>query len=595
MRAIPLVGMLCLAGAVAAAPNDGKPAASPRSPYVVTAKGVKAIDWRPLPAPDAAAPQTLRPAVAAPALAAPLEDTFKLHSCTSATKVIYLDFDGHVGMDGAYAPFNFEGATNTFSDAERTRIQQVWQSVTEDFMPFEVDVTTEDPGVEALKKSGAGDTRWGVRVVIASAPWDYSWGYVNSFNSRNDQEVYAYTGDFTWIWIADSISHEVGHSLGLDEHGGGGDGTYYEGHGSGLTHWAPIMGWTKMSEPYGLSQWDKGEYPSPDHSEDSLNIITTKNGFGYRPDDHGSTASNATPIGINYTGLTFVAEGIIERNTDIDYFAFTLPGGGGTVRFRIDPNLATSANLDILATLYDAGGVVLTNSNPRTNLVAAFDVPLGAGSYYLSVEGTGLNDPNGPPADGYSKYGCLGYYSIRAMAASSAAPPTARFTATPTNGYAPLTVTFTDTSTGGSGAITGRSWSFGDGLSTNTSGTNLTHRYTGAGNYSARLTVTNSAGLAGSATGMIAIAAVPRPTCNSLDAIGAGLSGHCALTIAAANGVKYRIVCKTNLLDTNAWAPLTNGWTGGTNSGPVTIIHQNATNSPRFFYRIEAESKDAAP
>src|SRR5262249_52887183 len=53
-------------------------------------------------------------------------------------------------------------------------------------------------------------------------------------------------------------------------------------------------------------------------------------------------------------------------------------------------------------------------------------------------------------------------------------PPTASFTASPTNGVAPLTVTFTDTSTG---AITNRFWNFGDGNTTNITDVGIAHTY----------------------------------------------------------------------------------------------------------------------
>ena len=425
------ISILCLLAPLAAAQDAGNPVIHLGSTRVATSRGIKIIDRRTVPAPatEAAVPRAQRqgpiPAGGPIPAPPPLADTFLLHSRPSATKVIYLDFNGHVGMDGTYAPFNFEGDAGTFSDAELTRIQQVWQSVTEDFMPFDVDVTTQAPGVEALKKSGTGDTRWGQRVVIASAPWDYSWSYVNSFNSASDQEAYAYTGDYSWIWIADSISHEVGHSLGLDEHGQKpGDGTYYAGHGSGNTHWAPIMGWTNMSTPYGLSQWDKGEYlnATPKPAEDSLAIITTQNGFGYRPDDHGSTTGTATPVSLSATP-SVVAEGVIEQRTDVDYFSFTLTGPG-TVSLVINgdvyPSDAShrSSNLDVLAKLYNSGGSVIYTSNPATEIYASFNVALAAGSYYLSIDGTGLNTPT----DGYSDYGSLGYYSITASMTDTTPP-----------------------------------------------------------------------------------------------------------------------------------------------------------------------------
>ena len=72
---------------------------------------------------------------------------------------------------------------------------------------------------------------------------------------------------------------------------------------------------------------------------------------------------------------------------------------------------------------------------------------------------------------------------------SAAIPPTAGFTATPTNGAAPLLVNFTDAS---AGSITNHSWTFGDG---NTSGAvNPSHTYSNAGNYSVALTVSGPSG-----------------------------------------------------------------------------------------------------
>ena len=336
----------------------------------------------------------------------PLDQTFLLHSDPGATKRIYLDFDGHYGLEpkaAYYEPFNFEGSGTTFSIAELTVIQQAWQSASEDFLPFDVDVTTEDPGVEALRKKGGGDTEWGIRCVVSRSNWNYSWAYIGSFNWDSDYECQIYPGDNTWIWIGDSISHEVGHTLWLDHDGEKpGDGEYYEGHGSGATYWSPIMGWTKMTEPYGVSQWSKGEYKNATNKEDDLAIITTQNGFGYRPDDHGSTSGSATAISFGVA-----AEGIIERTTDIDYFSFTLPSGGH-VQIAINPdNLAP--NLDILAKLLDANSTVLFTSNPLDAFNALFDVNLLVGGYYLSIDGTGFGDP---VTNGYSDYGSLGYYSV---------------------------------------------------------------------------------------------------------------------------------------------------------------------------------------
>ncbi len=193
------------------------------------------------------------------ALPASLANTFKLHSLAGANHVIYLDFDGHTtsgtnwnnsynGGSSIVSPaYDRDGNPYSFSDAELTEIQRIWQRVAEDFRPFGVNVTTEDPGVEALSKSGTGDTKWGVRAIQTG---DQSW------LSDNVGAVggIAYTGSYTWntdtpvfsfnsgeVAAADTLSHEVGHSLGLT-HDGHSGGAYYYGHGSGETGWAPIMG-----------------------------------------------------------------------------------------------------------------------------------------------------------------------------------------------------------------------------------------------------------------------------------------------------------------------------------------------------------------
>jgi hypothetical protein len=368
---------------------------------VVTDRGIKIIDHFPLPDshPDhnisvhSALSITDEPIV-------PLDETFKLHSRPGATKVIYLDFDGHEGFDGTYTPFNFEGNEDDFSDAELISIQLAWKLVSEDMIPFNVDVTTEFPGIEALRKSGGGDTHWGCRVVITHGPWDYSWAYIGSFNWEDDQEVYVNAGNGKWIWMGDTISHEVGHAFYLGHDGTTEGVEYYGGHGSGITHWSPIMGYTD----YGLSQWSIGEYTNANNKEDDLEIITTRNGFDYIEDDHGSTTGSATYLNV---GSLIEDDGIIERTDDVDYFEFTM-ANSGQVKFKINPD-PLAPNLDILAKIHDAGGAVIHTSNPPDSLTASFNIVLPAGTYYLSVDGTGYDDPN---SDGYSDYASLGYFSI---------------------------------------------------------------------------------------------------------------------------------------------------------------------------------------
>ena len=140
-----------------------------------------------------------------------LADTFLLNSNPGAAHTIFLDFDGHTtsgtnwnssytgGADIVTPAYDFEGDASSFTDAELTQIQWIWQRVAEDYMPFDVNVTTQDPGAEALIKTsqkGGGknkppaDTEWGVRIVIGGSSSDWygsaagGVGYLGSFDGR---------------------------------------------------------------------------------------------------------------------------------------------------------------------------------------------------------------------------------------------------------------------------------------------------------------------------------------------------------------------------------------------------------------------------
>ena len=351
-----------------------------------------------------------------------LAETFSLHSYPSASKTIYLDFDGHV-TTGTYwnsdinegeiivTPAFSVDSDSQFSDVELERIHYIWQRVAEDFRPFAVNVTTQDPGVEALRSLGTTDSAWGIRVAIGGSSTDWysttaagGVAFIDSFTWCSDTPAFVFSNNLIYNQekhVAEAISHEVGHTLGLRHDGLLGGRDYYDGHGSGATSWAPIMGVGYYKE---LTQWSRGEYAEASNTEDDLAIITTKNGFGYRPDDHANHPDAATPL--HPAGATMLAgKGIIERSSDRDLFSFVTTSG--TVDLEILP-APRGPNLDLLATLYDDAGSVLATSNPPDRLDATFQLTLAAGTYYLAVEGTGKD----PMTTGYSDYGSLGEYTI---------------------------------------------------------------------------------------------------------------------------------------------------------------------------------------
>ncbi|MCE9518326.1 MAG: hypothetical protein K8R87_01970 [Verrucomicrobia bacterium] len=222
--------------------------------------------------------------------AAPFADsqTFLLHSKPGASKVIYLDFNGNTtsgtpwndsfGLNLVTPTYDIDATPASFSTTELANIQVIWQSVAEDFAPFDVDVTTQDPGVEALRKTSPEDLYYGVRVCIGGSSFDWygasagGVAYINSFDWNTDSPAFVFPsqlGGGNPKFVAEAAAHEAGHSLGLHHEGLTNGTTYYQGQGD----WAPIMGDSYYRE---ITQWSIGNYANANNTEDQLALI---NGF----------------------------------------------------------------------------------------------------------------------------------------------------------------------------------------------------------------------------------------------------------------------------------------------------------------------------
>jgi hypothetical protein len=350
----------------------------------------------------------------------PLDQTFALHSRSSSSRVVYLNFKG----EGSKPAFSLDTNTGTFSDAEKQMIQKIWLRVAEDYSAFDVDITTE------LPTNITGKT--GVTILITNQNENAGgYAYLNAFSTFKVSPAPAFCFQNNLANaekpIAECLSHEVGHTLGL-HHQSTASVTYYGGSGDGETGWAPIMG---VSYYKNLTQWAKGEFPGATNTEDAYAVMA-KQGLNPRADDHGNTRDKADPLARSEAnGLANLSGyGVIETPLDVDVFSFV--AGAGDVSLKVGA-AAYSGNLDVTLELQDASGKSLATGNPADQLGATISTKLSAaGTYYLLIKGTGKGDPkNG----GYSNYGSIGQYNISGTAALGGAvipTPTPKPTATPT-------------------------------------------------------------------------------------------------------------------------------------------------------------------
>lgn len=479
-----------------------------------------------------------------------LSQTFLLQSKPGSQRVMYLDFDGHTATNTAWnsgtinaQPYDTDGNPSSFSDAEKEAIQKVWQRVAEDYAPFDVNVTTMDPGINAIHRASATDALFGTRVVVTpNTFYNCSCGgvaYVGTYDYSSSTNPGMYQP--AWVFsdalgnseknIAEAAAHEAGHNLGLSHDGRTSPSEgYYGGHGSGETGWAPLMG---VGYYRNVSQWSRGEYTAANNLQDDLTVIA-ENGPALRTDDAGNSISTATNLNGAASGGTVAVNraGLIGTQTDADVYAFV--AGGGTVQFDISP-AKLGPNLDLRADLLDSAGNVVATSNPVDTLGANLNVSVAGGSYYLRIEGVGRGDLS----TGYSDYGSLGEYRITGgYGDTGAAAPVAALTAIPISGTAPLNVSFdAGNSTDSDGTIQSYAWNFGDGSSA--SGLNAQHTYTSAGSFVATLTVTDGHGMTDSESVTITVSAAMQPIfVKSVTVTGGAVKGgyQCTATVAVQNG-----------------------------------------------------------
>ncbi|MDB5319707.1 MAG: peptidase domain protein [Phycisphaerales bacterium] len=329
----------------------------------------------------------------------------QLSSHPGSTVKVYLDFTGAPAQ--AWGSFNAtqtpaydtDGDETSFSATELDQIREVWSRVAEKYSPFNVDVTTVDPGTypyfQVARVVIGGDGAWAGGVYGG-------YSYVNGFVGSTSNTAWVYPknlGKGRPKYVAEAAAHEAGHLFGLthqsaynsfgtkiDEYRGGRDPSTPDSAD-------PIMGFSYYAA---RGVWAVGQSADGAGSiQNDLDILSRSyNGFGYRADDHGNSRLTADLLNV-IDGTNATGAGVIETSTDADYFKFS--SAGGMVNFAADV-APFGPTLDLALSLTDADGNVLASSD-TASLGETISAIVPAGDYYLAVSSHGA-------------YGDIGQYTI---------------------------------------------------------------------------------------------------------------------------------------------------------------------------------------
>ena len=462
---------------------------------------------------------------------------FQLHSRLGASKVLYLDFNGHTtpaGVGGwsgtaiVTPAFQLTGTTSPTDQLNLNAIRDIWLHVAEDFSAWDIDVTTEQPPTTARGQrcviGGSVMTWLGVSGVMGVAHLGSFGGAINGnddnnfvFIDNNYPSMKPTTSNVEVTILC--VAHEVGHTVGLQHWGETASGTglsYTGGHTvtghTGITSVCPIMGNSGLvgwPSACNLNQWSKGDYPFSNIVQDDIATIST---FASKvADDHGNTLATATVV----SGTSIAGGGIISDSSDVDLMKIT--AGVGALTLTVTPHLKYrnyNGNLKVGLSLLNASGTAVAGSYSLSGMGATltYAIPTG-GTYYIKVNGLGYDPTKGTsqvPTNtgvtgtiigttaGFTNYGSLGRYGITGTWQQLMQAPTARITSDRTGGVRPVAVAFDGrTSTDPDGVVAGYSWNFGDAASgtANTSTlANPVHTYSSPGTFTASLTVTDNQG-----------------------------------------------------------------------------------------------------
>lgn len=336
----------------------------------------------------------------------PLSSIPALNSDPGSPNTLYLDFHGEPSQNWGFQSipatpaYDIDNDPTTFSSQELANIQEIWSRVSEAFSPFNVNVTTVDPGNWDLTGGRSQNTHQLREVIGGNGAWtgqtEGGVAYVGSFYSTNlPNTVYVFPANLANgdpQYTADDTAHEAGHGFGLQHQStyNGTSKTAEYNTGNGTT--APFMG-NPLARGIRATWWDGPSTTAYNVIQDDVSVLTST--LGLHPENVGHSAGAATVMTV--AGNNISASGVIESTSQQDYFSFHV-STAGTESFSVNP-AQYGPMLHAILELHDANNNLITTANSSVNLFQTITANLTPGNYYLVVKS-------------YGQYGDIGQYTV---------------------------------------------------------------------------------------------------------------------------------------------------------------------------------------
>ena len=297
---------------------------------------------------------------------------------SSEPQVLYLDFDGAIVYNNYPDDFHlgkvYERVSSFSLDVygyggrESEAIEYILSYVKEDYAAYNVIVTAEEPDSGEYSTVYVDDI-YGYYASGTLGMSKYDPGnqnpsnYAFVFTGNMSDFAEASNGDLEFFseCIANVISHEAGHSFGLQ-------------HPS-------VEGYTEVAGDLMNSGSFWATVDDYQASFRASNEVLLAENLGYKSvggDDWGDGIGDARA-----SQASEVIIGVLEKRSDTDSFRFT---AGGTGNMTIDLDTAYYGNLDGVLSVYDtSGNLIVSNDNYNGGIDPQLTLDVVDGSEYVVV------------------------------------------------------------------------------------------------------------------------------------------------------------------------------------------------------------------